>query len=77
MNLIVWQVPDPAPTPSTPLSPTSVRTSAHIYAATRHIVGEAQSLTSLRALTRHPTGRGYARWCIPTSENSSSTSLGE
>ena len=46
----------------------SVRTSAHIYAATRHVVGEAQSLTSPRALTRHPTGRGYAGCCIPTSE---------
>jgi hypothetical protein len=42
--------------------------SAHIYAATRHIVGEAQSRTSPRALTRHPTGRGYAGCCIPTSE---------
>src|SRR5215212_10675377 len=38
----------------------SVGTSAHIYAATRHVVGEAQSLTSPRGLTRHPTGRGYA-----------------
>jgi hypothetical protein len=37
----------------------SVRTSAHIYAATRHVVGEAQSLTIPKALTRHPTGRGY------------------
>jgi hypothetical protein len=76
-NLIVWQEPDQAPTPSTPLSPTSVRTSAHIYAATRHIVGEAQSLTSPRALSRHPTGRGYAGWCIPTSENSPSRQLSE
>src|SRR5215210_3484152 len=38
----------------------SVSTSARIYAATRYVVDEAQSLTSLRALTRHPTGRGYA-----------------
>src|SRR5918994_4994940 len=29
----------------------SVRTSGHIYAATGHVVGEAQSRTSLRALT--------------------------
>jgi hypothetical protein len=42
----------------------SVRTSAHIYAATRHGVGEAQSRTSPRVLTRHPTGRGYAGCCI-------------
>src|SRR5829696_9101425 len=55
----------------------SVRASAHIYAATRHVVGNAQSLTSPRGLTRHPTGRGYAGCCIPTSQNPSSTSLGE
>src|SRR5687768_11129035 len=55
----------------------SVRTSAHIYAATRHVVGEAQSLTSPRALTRNPTRRGYAGCCIPTSENSPSRHLGE
>jgi hypothetical protein len=53
----------------------SVRTSARIYAATRHVVGEAQSLTSLRALTRHPTGRGYAGWSIPTSQNSPSETV--
>jgi hypothetical protein len=51
--------------------------SAHIYAATRHVVGEAQSLTSPRALTRHPTGRRYAGCCIPTSENSPSKHSGE
>jgi hypothetical protein len=50
----------------------SVRTSAQIYAATGHVVGEAQSLTSPRALTRHPTGRGYEGCCIRTSENYSS-----
>jgi hypothetical protein len=46
----------------------SVGTSAQLYAAARQVVGEAQSLTSLRALTRHPTGRGYAGCCIPTSQ---------
>ena len=55
----------------------SVRTSAHIYTATGHVVGEAQSLTSLRALTRHPTGRGYAGCCIRPSEKTPSTTLGE
>jgi DNA methylase len=46
----------------------SVRTSARIRATTRHIVGEAQSLTGPRALSRHPTGRGYAGCCIRPSE---------
>jgi hypothetical protein len=55
----------------------SVGTSAHIYAATRHVVSEAQSLTSPRGLTRHPTGRDYAGWCIPSSENSPSPKVGE
>src|SRR5918993_952085 len=55
----------------------SVRTSAHIYAATRHGVGEAQSLASPRAPTRHPTGGGYAGCCIPTSQNTPSTHSGE
>ena len=55
----------------------SVRTSAHIYAATRHVVGNTQSLTSPRGLTKHLTGRGYAGCCIPTSQNSSSTHSGE
>jgi putative DNA primase/helicase len=38
-----------------------------IYAATRHVVDEAQSLTTPIALTRHPTGWGYAGCCIGTS----------
>jgi hypothetical protein len=43
--------------------------------ATRHVVGNTQSLTGLRGLIRHPTGRGYAGCCKLTSQNSPSTTF--